>query len=148
MENYHRGNPVDYSQWSDWTKQGVMSDFWERWLPIANGIESEVVDQRYSIGGKMDLIVQHIDSYELALVDYKTKRSASSTKKNHRAQLGGYASLIDVSQRHLTGWLTKAFAFNIFPDRVEIATYDIRECLERWYTARDLYFKHQPTYDF
>ena len=147
-ENFLRGFPVDFSQFTAWTEQLINQDFWDRWQPVPGGIEAEVADSRFSIGGKLDCLVQHHSTNELAIVDYKTKRSTTSAKKNHSAQLGGYCSLIAQSHRNIDGWITKGFIHNVYEDRVEIDTYDMEQCLTKWITARDIYFNALPQYDF
>jgi|TARA_Y100000289_G_scaffold4425_3_gene4078 hypothetical protein len=148
-ENFHLGRTVDFTtEHTKWVEQLINEEFWERWQPVPGGVETAVADSRFSIGGKLDCLVQHHKTNELAIVDYKTKRSINSATKNHAAQLGGYCSLIGQSFRNIDGWITKGFIFNVYENRVEIDTYDIEDCLTKWVTVRDLYFKQQPSFDF
>lgn len=148
MENWFLGRPVDFTHHQDWTERAINHSFWDRWWPVDGGVEAEVCDERFSIGGKLDALIQHRDTNQLAILDFKTKRTPKSSKKNYQCQLGGYASLIDRCHRNVGPWIEKGFVFFIFPDRVEIETYDMESCLTKYVAARDLFFSKRPTFDF
>jgi len=148
MENRFFDRPVDRTRFCKWTDNAINHSFWDSWWPIEGGVEAEVADARHSIGGKLDALIQHRDTGELAILDFKTKRKPESSKKCYRKQLGGYCNLIDICHPKFAGLITKGYVFFIFPDRVETELYDMQDCIERYLAARDLFLSKQPKFDF
>ena len=113
----------------------------ENWRVIAT--ELKMVDRFYKIAGTADLIIQHKRNNRIALCDYKTKEEKFS-KQNHRAQMGGYLSLMQCAYPNFH--IDTVIIYWITPKETTSNNYDVLDCLKRYEQARNDYFSKQNTF--
>ena len=143
LENFHLGKEVVNGEWGDWIDTCLAEPFWDRWEAVPGGVETNLIDTRYSISGKADLIIRHKETGEIAILDYKTQGRKTDKAYCVKTQLGGYISLADQCYPGLVGG--RAFACFIRPGDCEIVPYQAADCIEKWEIARDLFMRvHAP----
>jgi len=149
MQNYFSGKSnLVTEKYKPWTEPLFSDQLFESWWPVIGGIEAEVCDLRRMIGGKLDLLLQHSETGDLAIADLKTKGSATSpVSKCHRSQIGGYINLLESNHRGLGGRISKGFILWSRPNTpLKVTTYNSEECIDKYLTARDVYFKQLPSW--
>ena len=141
MELFSIGKSCDPGEYREWVEPLVNHDIWKRWTPIAN--ELRMVDTRYGIAGSCDVIIQHNETGEQVLADFKTQSRKDSTAYDIKPQLGGYLSLIDQCYgKHLN--ISRCFGIWSRPGDVEITVYNSEDCITAYLAARDIYLRNRP----
>ena len=102
--------------------------------------EFPVIDRRYNIAGTLDLLLKNKETGRIALCDYKTKNPEFS-KPNHRAQLGGYLSLLWQQYPQLD--IDTCRIYWVTPKETTTNEYGPKDCLSSYEAARSLYFDKQ-----
>ena len=93
MENFHLGKEVVNGEWGDWIDTCLAEPFWDRWEAVPGGVETNLIDTRYSISGKADLIIRHKETGEIAILDYKTQGRKTDKAYCVKTQLGAISPL-------------------------------------------------------
>lgn len=146
LERWNRGESVPEHPFSDWTAPCVRDPFWDRWKCVPGGVELSLIDPRYRIAGRCDLIVQNQETGELALADYKTQSNRDSKPYNIRPQLGAYCNLCDQHSNTAKLSINKCFAIWVRPGNTVFQPLDGTECITEYLAARDLFFKSIPDF--
>ena len=146
LERWNRGESVPEHPFSDWTAPCVRDPFWDRWKCVPGGVELSLIDPRYRIAGRCDVIVQNQETGELALADYKTQAHRDSKPYNIRAQLGAYCNLADQHPNTRKLSFTKCFAIWVRPGNCVFQPLDATECITEYLAARDLFFDSLPDF--
>ena len=146
LETWNRTGVLPEHDYVDWIDPCVQSDFWDRWQCVPGGIELSLIDPRFNIAGRCDVILINKQTGELALADYKTQGSRSSRPYNIRPQLGGYCNLLDQHPNTRGLGVNKCFAIWVRPGNTEFQPLDGTECISQYLAARDLFFKSLPSF--
>ncbi len=148
LEAFTKGEkiPDESKEFKDWIQPCVTDDFWQRWKPVPGGIEYNVIDPRYSIAGRLDVILQHRTEGHLALADYKTQSRRDSKPYSIKAQLGGYLTAMDQMPQTRKLAINRCFAIWCRPGACEFQPLEGPECITEFIAARDLFFKSLPDF--
>ena len=148
-----RGNFVHdwLDHWLTTGEEGPMGDFaewikplrdlglWSRYDVVAT--EFAMVDPRYSIAGKFDVLLQHKTSGDIVLADLKTL-SERGRPRNIEPQLGGY--LILLGQTFPEMEVKRCLGIWAKPGECVTTTYDAMSCWVSFEAARRAFLKNQP----
>jgi len=144
IELYWRTGTAGVSlKYQEWIDSFIRYPNLSAWEPLA--VELRMIDRRYNVAGTLDLVLRHKENGRLVLCDYKTKNEPAEGKKlnkpNHRAQLGGYLSLL--WQRFPELDITSCRIYWVTPSQTFSNDYSAVDCLTSYESARQTYFKKQ-----
>jgi hypothetical protein len=138
------GEPGDPGDYSDWVAPLISHPMWKTWKAVA--VEARLVDERYSIAGSFDALLQNQNDGRLVLADLKTQSSAHSKPRDISPQLGGYMNLIDQCYPELAGKIERGIAIWARPGACNITPFDAPACIEAYLSARSLFLSQQPDF--
>jgi hypothetical protein len=138
------GDPGDPGDYADWVTPLVSHPMWKTWKAVA--VEHRMVDDRYSIAGSFDALLQSQEDGRLVLADLKTQSSAHSQPRDIRRQLGGYCNLLERCHRELAGQIDRGIAIWAKPGSCSITAYDGADCIEAYLAARHAFLAQQPDF--
>ena len=138
------GDPGDPGDYGEWVTPLVSHPMWNTWKAVA--VEHRLVDDRYSIAGSFDALLQNQNDGRLVLADLKTQSSAHSKPRDIAPQLGGYMNLIDQCHPELAGKVERGIAIWAKPGSCSITTFDAPACIETYIAARTAFLATQPDF--
>ena len=138
------GEPGDPGDYSEWVTPLISHPMWKTWKAVA--VEARLVDERYSIAGSFDALLQNQSDGRLVLADLKTQSSAHSKPRDIGPQLGGYMNLIDQCYPELAGKIERGIAIWAKPGACNITPFDAPACIEAYLSARSLFLSQQPDF--
>jgi hypothetical protein len=138
------GDPGDPGDYGEWVTPLVSHPMWNTWKAVA--VEHRLVDDRYSIAGSFDALLQNQKDGRLVLADLKTQSSAHSKPRDIGSQLGGYMNLLDQCHPDLAGTIERGIAIWAKPGSCSITPFDAPACIEAYLAARSLFLANQPDF--
>lgn len=138
------GDPGDPGDYDEWVTPLVSHPMWNTWKAVA--VEHRLVDERHSIAGSFDALLQNQNDGRLVLADLKTQSSAHSKPRDIGPQLGGYMNLIDQCHPDMAGTIERGIAIWAKPGACSVTTFDAPDCIESYLAARSLFLANQPDF--
>jgi hypothetical protein len=138
------GEPGDVGDYYEWVLPLINHPMWKTWKAVA--VEHRLVDDRHSIAGSFDALLQNQKDGRLVLADLKTQSSAHSKPRDISPQLGGYMNLIDQCHPELAGTIERGIAIWAKPGACSITTFDAPACIESYLAARHAFLAAQPDF--
>jgi hypothetical protein len=138
------GDPGDPGDYESWVTPLVSHTMWKTWKAVA--VEHRLVDDRHSIAGSFDALLQNQKDGRLVLADLKTQSSRHSKPRDISAQLGGYCNLIDLCHPELAGKIERGIAIWARPGECGITTFEAPACIETYLAARHAFLAAQPDF--
>jgi len=138
------GDPGDPGDYAEWVLPLTSHPMWKTWKAVA--VEARLVDERHSIAGSFDALLQNQNDGRLVLADLKTQSSAHSKPRDISPQLGGYMNLIDLCYPELAGKIERGIAIWAKPGACSITTFDAPACIETYLAARHSFLAAQPDF--
>ena len=136
---------LDPGPYKDWADNLFSHPLFTRYKAI--GVETRLVDKRSRYAGSCDFVLQGpgTDGRTRTLVcDLKTKSRPDSAIGDHRGQLGAYCSML--IQHWPTLWIDNCLIVNSFPNKVEVSTYSVQECLAAWDDRYQAFADWKPSF--
>ena len=132
-----RGTVIhEAGEYKNWVKHLINYEMFNTWNPIAN--ELRMIDRKRDIAGTCDVILENKNG-KLVLADFKTMTKYE--KKNHKCQIGGYLSLLQINYPTIT--IDRCRVIYITPEGIRTDDYMPMECIEDYEAVRSIYFDLQ-----
>ena len=138
------GEPGDPGDYYEWVLPLINHTMWKTWKAVA--VEHRLVDDRHSIAGSFDALLQNQKDGRLVLADLKTQSSRHSKPRDISPQLGGYMNLIDLCHPELAGKIERGIAIWARPGECGITTFEAPACIETYLAARHAFLAAQPDF--
>ena len=123
-------------KYKNWVEHLINYEMFNTWNPIAN--ELRMIDRKRDIAGTCDVILENKNG-KLVLADFKTMTKYE--KKNHKCQIGGYLSLLQINYPTIT--IDRCRVIYITPEGIRTDDYMPMECIEDYEAVRSIYFDLQ-----